>query len=86
MYRTKCPLIISLNPPIQKKLIAEVLAVVLLADDFAHENQYPAADNALHSLTAAVAAAAGAVVVIEKNVILEREEKKTQITNYYFGN
>ncbi|KAH7850692.1 hypothetical protein Vadar_001605 [Vaccinium darrowii] len=45
---------------LKKKLIAEVLAVVLLADDFAHENQYPAADNALHSLTAA---AAGAVVV-----------------------
>jgi len=64
MYRTKCPLIISLNPPIQKKLIAEVLAVVLLADDFAHENQYLAADSTLHSSTAAAAAAvAGAVVV-----------------------
>jgi len=71
MYRTKCPLIISLNPPIQKKLIAEVLAVVLLADDFAHENQYLAADSTLHSSTAAAAAVAGAVVVaVAEGVVL----------------
>lgn len=64
---------IPLNPPIQKKLIAEVLAVVLLADDFAHENQYLVADSTLHSLTAAVAAAAvaGAVVVaVAEGVVL----------------
>lgn len=62
-----------LNPPIQKKLIAEVLAVVLLADDFAHENQYLVADSTLHSSTAAAAAAAvaGAVVVaVAEGVVL----------------
>lgn len=66
---------ITLNPPIQKKLIAEVLAVVLLADDFAHENQYLVADSTLHSLTAAVAAAAAAVagavvVAVAEGVVL----------------
>lgn len=49
----------------QKKFIAEVLAVVLLADDFAPGNQYPAADSTLHSSAAAAAAvAAGAAVVV----------------------